>query len=536
MAELPELLRNRLLRRVDWRFLLPDPVPNRVVCYSGGRLKQAVETISETICEPDSAEETCDLAVAADPGRRTLQAAWLALRAGGSCYTEWRWPLIGGAAGVQRRLEAAGFEDVRCFWAWPSRQRCEAWLPLGSSTAFEYFFGVHRAGRSLPRRMLQSAQQSLARLKYHSGLQVPICAVARKTEGPNPSGQRSVESGFLEHHPGAAEESWLLLTQGPRSESKVVALSFRASERQPRAVVKMSRVRESVSGLANEAATLEALERSRPGGIPGVPKVLFCRQHRSLLAVAETPCVGTPIWSELRPGRYAELAMKASEWLVELANASQTTIPVSSWDRLIEPALAKFELGFGPVLDPAMVRDTRDILGTVGSLPVVCEQRDFSPWNVFITPSGRLAVLDWESSELQGLPLIDLIYFLSYLSFFRHGAMRSGRYREVYRAELNNATKTGRVHQECLEYYADRIGVDPAVFGALRLFTWILHSHSEYQHLTADAGQTPAPPALRRSLFLDLWEEQLHYLAGQSRSVRSFGMPGAQRAHSSPHK
>src|SRR5436190_718658 len=97
-----------------------------------------------------------------------------------------------------------------------------------------------------------------------------------------------------------------------------------------------------------------------------------------------------------------------------------------------------------------MIRETRARLAALGDLPLVCEQRDFSPWNVLIAADGALVVLDWESAETEGLPGMDLIYFLAYLAFFLDGAMESGRFRESYRAALDPATFTGAVQAECL--------------------------------------------------------------------------------------
>jgi hypothetical protein len=39
----------------------------------------------------------------------------------------------------------------------------------------------------------------------------------------------------------------------------------------------------------------------------------------------------------------------------------------------------------------------------------------------------------------------------------------------------------------------------------------MLHSRSEYEHLAADEAGRPAPDALRRSVFLSLWEEEVRH-------------------------
>src|SRR5262249_15680709 len=149
----------------------------------------------------------------------------------------------------------------------------------------------------------------------------------------------------------------------------------------------------------------------------------------------------------------------------------------------------------------------------LGSLPLVCEQRDFGPWNVLVTTDERLAVLDWESSELQGLPALDLIYFLSFLALSLHGPISSGRIRASYDRALGPLTLTGGVVRECLEIYSSKTGLDLANLYPLRLLCWLLHSRSEYQWFIADVARKPEQEALRRSLFISLWEQELRCAA-----------------------
>jgi aminoglycoside phosphotransferase (APT) family kinase protein len=177
----------------------------------------------------------------------------------------------------------------------------------------------------------------------------------------------------------------------------------------------------------------------------------------------------------------------------------------------VESALSDFSQAFGEVIDAQLWQITLDRLALLGDLPLVCEQRDFSPWNVLVANDGTLVILDWESAELHGLPALDLIYFSTYLAFFHDGAMQSGRYRESYRAALDRTTATGAVMAECLARYADGVGISHAALPSLRLLAWLIHARSEYQRLVADAGQRPKRAALGKSLFLSLWEEEIHH-------------------------
>jgi hypothetical protein len=315
--------------------------------------------------------------------------------------------------------------------------------------------------------------------------------------------------------------SWMMLTGGSRSINKVVGLVFSSRQTEPHLAVKLPRVPESLPGLIREAETLAALEAFRPGAVPGVPRLLFCDERRDPMMVGETALAGQPISTLLHRDNAQAIALQASNWVANLARSfgSAPESPDAWWDRLIEPVMADFEQQYGEVVDPGMLQETRRLLTGLGALPLVPEQRDFAPWNVLLTPGGELAVLDWESAELRGLPALDLIYFLTYLAFQLDGAEGTSSRRSSYRAALNPSTVTGRIVAESLAHYAALTCLDPAAFAPLRLLTWLVHSRSEYRQLEGDAAGRPDLESLRNSLFVGLWKEELEHGAG-TRSLR----------------
>jgi hypothetical protein len=512
---------NRLLRRADWRFLLSDPQPAKSICFADGLLAEAVTLISGNVVESHhSPPGDCDLAVAVNPDPARLRAAWAALHPGGVCYSEWYSPRAGGPEGVRRRLEAAGFTDITCYfpWPWPDRKSPLFWLPIEAPEAVHCFLTTRPRAPSMMLRAWSALLQTLWHLGLRARLILPICVTARKPGAVEADANLpdTIRAGWSAWGLGLTPQrlSWLLLTGGQSNINKVVSLVFADSDPQPRMIVKQARVPESIPALAREAATLQVVQALRPGGMPGVPRVIFFRERAGQTMLGETVLKGQPLFTLLRPDNYRDFAFKVTDWLADLAGYAPSCSRADWRNRLIETALADFEKSFGAILNPSQLVETRAILSTLDDVRLVCEHRDCSPWNVLVRADGELAFLDWESSEPCGLPALDLIYFLTYLAFFVDGAMESGRFRDSYRAALNPATFTGKVSAECQRQYVARTGLDPAALRPLRLLVWLIHSKSEYEQFVAEAAGQPEPAALRRSLFVSLWEEELHYASG----------------------
>jgi hypothetical protein len=533
-SEMREAARARLLRRADWRFLLDRPVPEKVWCCCEAELREAVSAVSVSVADVHSAPQgDCDLAVLTEPDGAALRRAWAALSPGGACYAEWSSLGVAGSGGMRKLLRAAGFELVRCYVPWRAPPRAYLWLPLKSRGALRHFLGRPLPGRNRLRRRLYAMRRAATALAHWFGVLRPICAVALKPAYHLGDGAPGDEDSQLEGHPTSGGEfeliaharaewirwglgdapgrlSWMLRTAGWRTSSKVVGFVIAEPNPEPRLVVKISRVPESIPALLREAEILESLQAIRPGGVPGIPRLLFCREARHSVVIGETAREGVPLGSILSRRNYRDLALKATDWLAELAVTSRVSTGGSACTEVIDPALEEFQRSFGEVLDPGMLRESADLLAGLRALPRICEHRDFIPWNVLVDSDGALGVIDWEAGELRGVPAVDMIYFLSYLGFVLDRALPPNpRMIHSYRTGTDPHSLTGAVHHECLSRYFDETGMDPAAVRPLRQFTWILHSRFEYQRMVADFGPSPGPEVLRRSVLLRLWEAEV---------------------------
>lgn len=427
--DLPESRRNPLLRREDWRFLLPDA----------------------------------------------------------ELLAHWRVPRPGGAHRARRRAEAAGYTDVRVYWAGPLPHRQpQFWLPIEVEEATDYLL-ASRAPRSAKGSILRHLWCTLR----SAGLLAPIYVVGRRPGGSDE-----------ERIPLSPACPLLLLTTGHRSINKAVGLAFEDGATQPAKAVKFARVAEAEPGLEREAAVLRRLRQERPD-LTGVPRLVGEGSRDGRLAVVQGAVAGESLLDALRPESFEDVAMRVTRLLVELARSGDPA-PTADWrQRLLAEPLDWLDEHFG------VVPGARERLDGLGDVPSACEHRDCSPWNVLLTPAEDPVLLDWESSEPAGLPGLDLVYFLANCAFVLDGALESGRTRETYARLLDPTTAHGRVAARAIEAYTAALGISAEDFRRLRLLCWVVHCRSDYRHLQLESPAGPTPEALRNSVFLGLVEEDL---------------------------
>ena len=508
-----EEARNRLLRRADFRYLLPDPSPATSMCLAPA-LAEPLACMSATVLAGTGAVDAgVDLVAAIDPRADALARARAALRPGGVLYTEWRRPRAETWKGIRRRLRSAGFEALGCWWPRPDPDRSPAtvWIPVDGAAPLRYY----RTRRTPSRNPVRRAARGARTVQWLLAPRRPVCAVATKAESAPPGGRaedpvETIRESWSRWGLGPAPRRLyrLLLAPPGRSSGKVVTLLFADDDPEPRVALKRARTPESAEGLRREADVLRSLDGKLPGA--GIPKLFESWADGS---AAEGALTGLPIAAFLRRKSLEELADAACRWLIEFAAATRGRA-VNARDRALA-VLSDFEEDYGTVVDRAMLRETEEALRALGDLSEVCEQRDFSPWNVHWDARGKLVVFDWESAERRGLPALDLVYFLAFLGFYSDRALPRRAHAASFRRQLDPSSATGAVTRSSLARYAAATGVSEGALRPLRLTTWMLHARSERLRLDADAGGKASPELLRRSVFRDLWELEIRHGDGR---------------------
>jgi|SRR5690554_1657618 len=151
---LDELLQRS--RRVDWRFLLPDPRLGNVVYFgpADDPLREALVDFAEAVTDADAVadgqSEAFDVAVLRMQSAEVLPRVRTLLKPGGTLYVEIHrrmgrdvpWELRRYAATVER----AGFRQVEAFWNWPNFTRCTKILPIDDASALGNIVVNNRRG------------------------------------------------------------------------------------------------------------------------------------------------------------------------------------------------------------------------------------------------------------------------------------------------------------------------------------------------------------------------------------------------------
>jgi hypothetical protein len=167
------------IRRLDWRFLLPDPALGRVVYVGRGESDLLValriaglDVTALTGETAGAAGASFATAVMVNPSPRDRALAAALLRPGGWLYAE-----VSGARAARRlakHLSGAGFGSVQLHWHWPDFARCTRILPLDDAGALVYGLLKGRGGAQ------GKAVAWLARSGALRWLARPVSVVARR--------------------------------------------------------------------------------------------------------------------------------------------------------------------------------------------------------------------------------------------------------------------------------------------------------------------------------------------------------------------
>lgn len=515
-------------RRLDWRYLLPDPRLHEVA-YVGrpeGTLLEALEQFSKAVTvvrrETASGEGVpgeFDVVVLRSRERSEVELASSVLQAGGYLY----WEVAGVRRGPSRRscvawLKQLGYDQIELNWNRPSFENCLEIIPLGEPSAATFVLSRRYGG--VRRRMVQLVGRVLAKLGMLKWL-MPCQSIVARKRAPAEQSMNAMET--------VVRRNWERLELGedgpPNGLTSIVATpAYRASRHavfmiftkgspEPRLVAKTPRLTDETSSLDREVANLRALHAIRPGGFDSAPRVLAYEAQWGSQLLLETAVVGYTMRPAVVRRRPKECGEAGIRWLVEVhqASAQRRHDPRGAIERLVNGPLNYFERVF-PVTneEKELIAETRRLVKPLESIeiPLVFEHGDFSAPNILMGEDGEIGVVDWELAEPQGLPAVDLFFFISYLAFARSRAEKVEEYLDAFRGAFFGPEAWA---PQYVARYQERLRLPAASLKPLFIACWSRYVSNFLARLNELGAGPRAKPEeetaewLRNNRYFSLW-------------------------------
>lgn len=321
----------------------------------------------------------------------------------------------------------------------------------------------------------------------------------------------------LAQYGGVKGFSYLFITPRFRASANVVCLVISVTDQRPVFVAKMPRLPEYVDGLAHEANMLSLVQRSRPGGFDTVPRPLKFESFRGWPILLETALVGQPMGPEVVRRDPEWCTALVTDWLIDLHKA--TTAPVSSKEWFVRAV--EWPLNALVSALPVTAGHERDLcdrtLAVADSLqhhvmPFVFEHGDLSHPNILVTPSGHVGVVDWELATPFGVPLADLIFFLTFVAFARYEARKRKTYVEAYQQAFFGPEGWAR---NAVRRYVEAMCLPPRAVPALVVLSWARYVAGLVRRLAAAEPDRCVSEKtvtwLRTNRFYQLWQWTLDH-------------------------
>jgi hypothetical protein len=289
---------------------------------------------------------------------------------------------------------------------------------------------------------------------------------------------------------------WGLSARGEYRSRKVLFFLFNGSAETPEYIVKMTRDPALNPRLENEYRALAWLAERRIGDRETLPRAVFLGHHNDLAIVGETVIDGVPFEQRSTGAAGCPLAAAAIEWLTELGAASADTAAASGLEG--SKALATLFDRFAQIyqLSPdqhAFLAGQIAAIGdSQGRFPLVFQHGDPGTWNIWVTPGQRVAFLDWEAAELQGMPLWDLFYFVRTYGSWSARAGSSGDVMKGFAGQFLSASPFQQLLIDATERYRARVGLPAELVEPLFYTCWMHRALKESTRLAAgslDRGQ-----------------------------------------------
>jgi hypothetical protein len=282
---------------------------------------------------------------------------------------------------------------------------------------------------------------------------------------------------------------WALSAKGDYSSRKLLFYLTDGSDPEdapPTYIVKMVRDPKFNTRLENEYQALSLLRELRIGDAETLPRAVFFGHHAGLAIIGQTVVDGMPFLERSSLTVGCPYFQGALEWFTQLATAmpephvAEPCETADAMGRLFGRFQELYELTAD---EQRFLKSQIEILSSAGELPLAIQHGDPGVWNMLATPNGRVAVLDWEAAETDGMPLWDLYYFLR---TYAVGVARARGTRDsltAFTEQLLSPTPLSEAVGAAVACYATRMGLAPQLVEPLFHTCWMHRALKEATRL-----------------------------------------------------
>ena len=514
------------LRRMDWRFLLPQPPDGkfRHLLLLGGSPTLAARLVAAHLAAKVTSEiqEGCqaDAVVVLHKSAITIEQAAACLEPGGVFYQEIaRTALLSlrtTPEQLRRRLEKYGLTLTGLYWAAPNFEQCRRYIPLDLPSAVQWYFSSLFVAGTPIHWLIRAFFRLVAGWgRYGLGSIVPyisITAMHKADVTPLPSllGDSRVTNAL----PNATLHP-MLVTSGQDDASRLIMLPFAQQQsQQPQAVIKIATDPKFNRETEVEQSVLQEVRAQLDQGMrQTLPAPLATFRYHDLAVSVESCAPGKTIWASSggwgvsAQNKIADLQHSA-RWITEFHRQTESARP--TWDqRAIEewiemPFAAYAQLAAPSEAETRLFAYARAhahrLLGA--EFPLVWQHNDFAPWNIYRAGS-QLTVIDWEfnrnwETTRAGPTLCDLLYFVTYWNnvarhLYTEQAEEDGM-RQLF-VDVAVGNRYVQAARQSIADYMVALNVDWGFLPLLLVYTWTertVYSYTRTQKLQATTGTSRA--------------------------------------------
>jgi hypothetical protein len=262
---------------------------------------------------------------------------------------------------------------------------------------------------------------------------------------------------------------------------------FPARDAAPEWVLKFARVADYPDPFDRDERGLRLAAEAGGAVAAHAPSLLGRVEVDGLHASVETAARGELLAMLLRRRRRAASSMEAVEaicaWILRVARETLSP-PAALTDerrRLAEDVVPRWtDRGAPP-----------DLVERLPELPAVLQHNDLGTWNVVVASPAEFVAIDWESARRHGLPLWDLLYFLTDALSALDGADSHEERAAASIRLLRGDSPSSETLFRWVRRAVDETGIPADAVGAIATLGWLHHGLSHVPRRSAAESVEP---------------------------------------------